>query len=57
LRRVATRLRGLDVNVLLSALGLCGSQASGILQIQGCWLKRMHPWWATHSDPRDGGEP
>ena len=46
---VAARLRGLDADVLTSALGLCGSQAAGILEIQGSWLKRMHPGWAAHA--------
>ncbi|GAA1853545.1 MmgE/PrpD family protein [Pseudonocardia ailaonensis] len=46
---VTARLRGLDAEVLTSALGICGSQAAGILQIQGSWLKRMHPGWAAHS--------
>ncbi|MGW4587760.1 MmgE/PrpD family protein [Amycolatopsis thermoflava] len=46
---VAARLRGLGADVLASALGLCGSQASGILEIHGSWLKRMHPGWAAHA--------
>ncbi|MCE0763687.1 MmgE/PrpD family protein [Pseudonocardia kujensis] len=46
---VAAHLRGLDPDTLTSALGLCGSQAAGILEIQGSWLKRMHPGWAAHA--------
>ena len=46
---VAAKLRGASVATLTSALGLCGSQAAGILQLQDSWLKRMHPGWAAHS--------
>jgi 2-methylcitrate dehydratase PrpD len=46
---VAARLRGADPAVLASALGLCGSQAAGILETEGSWLKRMHPGWAAHA--------
>ena len=46
---VTARLRGLDTATLTSALGLCGSQAAGILELHGSWLKRMHPGWAAHS--------
>ena len=34
---------------LVRALGLCGSQAVGILEIGDSWLKRMHPGWSAHS--------
>ncbi|MFB6552471.1 MmgE/PrpD family protein [Streptomyces sp. NPDC056405] len=46
---VAARLRGLDTDTLTSALGLCGSQAAGILELHGSWLKRMHPGWAAQA--------
>ena len=42
-------LRGHDADTLTSALGLCGSQAAGILELHGSWLKRMHPGWAAHA--------
>lgn len=46
---VAAKIRGLSSETLTSALGLCGSQAAGILELHGSWLKRMHPGWAAHS--------
>jgi 2-methylcitrate dehydratase PrpD len=45
---VTAKLRGLPAATLTSALGLCGSQAAGILEIHESWLKRMHPGWAAH---------
>ena len=46
---VAGRLYGLSLDALNDALGLCGSQAAGILEVEGSWLKRLHPGWAAHS--------
>lgn len=46
---VVAQLRGLDASTLQNALGLCGSQAAGILELDDSWLKRMHPGWAAHS--------
>ena len=46
---VAGRLMGVDAATLVSASGLCGSMAAGVLELQGSWLKRMHPGWAAHS--------
>ncbi len=46
---VASRLTGLDAEAMVSAAGLCGSMAAGILELDGSWLKRMHPGWAAHS--------
>jgi 2-methylcitrate dehydratase PrpD len=46
---VTAKLRGLPQDVLVDALGLCGSQAAGIIEINGSWLKRLHPGWAAHS--------
>jgi len=45
----AGRLNGLGHAALVSALGLCGSMAAGILEIGESWLKRLHPGWAAHS--------
>ncbi|MES2263810.1 MAG: MmgE/PrpD family protein [Pseudomonadota bacterium] len=45
----AGRLYRADQASLVSALGLCGSQAGGILEIGNSWLKRLHPGWAAHS--------
>ncbi len=46
---VAAKLRGLPAATLVLALGLCGSQAAGILELHESWLKRMHPGWAAHA--------
>lgn len=43
------KLRDVSPQTLVNALGLAGSQASGILEINNSWLKRMHPGWAAHS--------
>lgn len=45
----AGRLYKLDHQALVWALGLCGSQAAGILVGGISWLKRLHPGWAAHS--------
>lgn len=46
---VAARLAVDDRMALVNALGLCGSQAAGILELRESWLKRLHPGWAAHS--------
>jgi 2-methylcitrate dehydratase PrpD len=46
---VTAKIRNLSAATLSSALGLCGSQAAGILELHESWLKRMHPGWAAHS--------
>ena len=46
---VAGRLMKLDAPAMVSSAGLCGSMAAGILELEGSWLKRMHPGWAAHS--------
>ncbi len=46
---VTAKIRGVTPEILTSALGLCGSQAAGILELHESWLKRMHPGWAAHS--------
>ena len=45
----AGRLAGASQQALVWALGLCGSQAAGILEQNGSWLKRFGPGWAAHS--------
>ena len=45
----AGRLSGASRQALVWALGLCGSQAAGILEQDQSWLKRLHPGWAAHS--------
>lgn len=44
----AGRLNKIEYPALVSALGLCGSMAAGILEIGQSWLKRLHPGWAAH---------
>src|SRR5207244_11344166 len=48
---VAGRLRGLTEDQLVSAFGICGSQAGGIIEYltDGSWTKRLHPGWAAHA--------
>lgn len=46
---VAARLAGDPRAALVRALGLCGSQAAGILELRESWLKRLHPGWAAHA--------
>ena len=45
----AGRLQGATPAQMVSASGLAGSMAAGVLELQGSWLKRMHPGWAAHS--------
>lgn len=45
----AGRLYNSTPDALVSSLGLCGSQASGILIGGNSWLKRLHPGWSAHS--------
>ena len=45
----AGRLMGAARAELISATGLCGSMAAGLLELKDSWLKRMHPGWAAHS--------
>lgn len=45
----AGRLYKSDQKALVWSLGLCGSQAAGILISGTSWLKRLHPGWAAHS--------
>lgn len=46
---VAGRLQRLVPDALVRGFGLAGSQAGGVLEINGSWLKRLHPGWAAHS--------
>lgn len=45
---VAGRLARVEPEPMTWALGLCGSQAAGILERGTSWLKRLHPGWAAH---------
>ncbi len=46
----AGKLYGLNLEQWVDALGLCGSQSSGIIEYltDGTWTKRMHPGWSAH---------
>lgn len=46
----AGRLYGLTLPQWIDALGLCGSQSSGIIEYlaDGTWTKRLHPGWSSH---------
>jgi 2-methylcitrate dehydratase PrpD len=46
----AGKLYDLDISQWRDALGLCGSQSSGIIEYlaDGTWTKRMHPGWSAH---------
>lgn len=48
---VASRLLGLDTRQAVSALGIVGSMASGLMEFlaDGSDVKQMHPGWAAHS--------
>jgi 2-methylcitrate dehydratase PrpD len=48
---IGARLLGLDVRQVVNAVGIAGSQASGLLEFfsDGSWVKRMHPGWAAHA--------
>src|SRR5947207_6356563 len=46
----AGKLAGLSEDELVRAFGICGSQASGIIEYlaDGSWTKRLHPGWNAH---------
>ena len=46
----AGKLYELNSNQWVDALGLCGSQSSGIIEYlaDGTWTKRIHPGWSAH---------
>jgi 2-methylcitrate dehydratase PrpD len=48
---VAGKLAGVGEDQLVHALGICGSQAGGIIEYlaDGTWTKRLHPGWAAHA--------
>lgn len=48
---VSGKLTGLTEDQLVHAFGICGSQASGIIEYlaDGSWTKRLHPGWAAHA--------
>jgi 2-methylcitrate dehydratase PrpD len=47
----AGKLYGLSEAQLVRAFGICGSQASGIIEYlaDGSWTKRLHPGWNAHA--------
>ena len=47
----AGRLFQLSEDQLVQAFGICGSQASGIIEYltDGSWTKRLHPGWNAHA--------
>jgi len=47
----AGKLRRLTEDQLVRAFGICGSQASGIIEYlaDGSWTKRLHPGWNAHA--------
>lgn len=47
---IAGKLLKLDAPRLTAALGISGSQASGLFEYlaDGSWVKRLHPGWAAH---------
>lgn len=47
----AAKLRDLSEEQLISAFGIGGSQAGGIIEYltDGTWTKRLHPGWAAHA--------
>lgn len=47
----AGKILNLNLDQMVSALGIAGSQAAGSMEFltDGAWTKRMHPGWAAHS--------
>lgn len=47
----AGRLMHVSEEVLVNALGICGSQAAGLQEFlrDGSWVKKLHPGWGAHS--------
>ena len=48
---VAAKLMGLPKEVLVNALGICGSQAAALQEFlhDGTLVKKIHPGWGAHS--------
>lgn len=46
----AAKLQKLSAAQIVDALGICGSQSSGIIEYlaDGSWTKRLHPGWSSH---------
>jgi 2-methylcitrate dehydratase PrpD len=47
----ASKLMGLQSDLMASAMGISGSQAAGSMEFlaEGAWTKRFHAGWAAHS--------
>lgn len=47
----ASKILHLNRSQIVNGLGVCGSQASGVLEFfsDGSWVKQFHPGWAAHS--------
>jgi len=47
---IAGKILGLNTLQYQHALGICGSQATGLQEFlnDGTWVKRLHPGWAAH---------
>lgn len=47
----SSKILNLKESQIVNGLGICGSQASGILEFfaDGSWVKQFHPGWAAHS--------
>lgn len=46
---IAGRLYGMSAEDMASGMGLAGTMASGLLEIENSWLKRLNPGWAAHA--------
>ncbi|MFA6505718.1 MAG: MmgE/PrpD family protein [Treponemataceae bacterium] len=48
---VTAKLMKLPKDVLVNALGICGSQSAALQEFlrDGSWVKKIHPGWAGHS--------
>jgi 2-methylcitrate dehydratase PrpD len=48
---ISGKLKGLDPLTIRNAMGICGSQAAGLLEFlsDGSSVKRFHPGWACYS--------
>ena len=48
---VMGKLLKLPKEVIVNALGICGSQAAGLQEFlhDGSWVKKIHPGWGCHS--------
>jgi 2-methylcitrate dehydratase PrpD len=46
---IAGKLYGSSLEVLTGGIGISGTMASGLLEIEDSWLKRLHPGWAGHA--------